>query len=160
MGRAARPLHDAGNHRSIERGSDLQAARRSSLSRRPNLPESIKIDAALTPQLGARSRIIAKICPIVSQMRSWTADIRAGFLRELSGCSHIAAGRRDARSAYFLLYQREGAIGRARRDGTIAFHCGILVHFWCIFCGGSTPDNQARQASITNIPLTIEPQPV
>jgi len=126
-------VHDAGNHRSIERGSDLQAARRSSLSRRPNLPESIKIDAALTPQLGARSRIIAKICPIVSQMRSWTADIRAGFLRELSGCSHIAAGRRDARSAYFLLYQREGAIGRARRDGTIAFHCGIsgalLVHF-------------------------------
>jgi len=31
------------------------------------------------------------------------------------------------------------AIGRARRDGTIPFHCGILVHFWCIFCGGSTP---------------------
>src|SRR5262249_1729594 len=39
MGRAARPLHDAGNHRSVERGSDLQAARRCSLSRRPNSPE-------------------------------------------------------------------------------------------------------------------------
>src|SRR5215470_8538672 len=52
MGRAARPLHDAGNHRSIEPRSDLQAARRSSLNHRPNSPESIKIDAALTPQLG------------------------------------------------------------------------------------------------------------
>src|SRR5215471_17760749 len=34
MGRAARPLHDTGNHRSIERGSDLQSARRGSLSHR------------------------------------------------------------------------------------------------------------------------------
>src|SRR5262249_3764261 len=39
----------------------------------------------------------------------------------------------SAPRVFFLLYQREGAIGRARRDGTIAFHCGIsgalLVHF-------------------------------
>src|SRR5215469_12530192 len=55
MGRAARPLHDAGNHRSIERGSDLQAARHGSLSRRPNSPESAKIDAAPTPHRGTRS---------------------------------------------------------------------------------------------------------
>src|SRR5439155_22831481 len=32
MGSAACPLHDAGNNRSIERGSDLQAARRGSLT--------------------------------------------------------------------------------------------------------------------------------
>ena len=44
-----------GNHRSIERGSDLQAARRGSLSRRPNSPESAKIDAAPTPHRGTRS---------------------------------------------------------------------------------------------------------
>src|SRR4029077_12169927 len=31
MGRAARPLHDSGNHRAIERGSNLQAARRGGL---------------------------------------------------------------------------------------------------------------------------------
>src|SRR5215467_10626547 len=41
----------------------------------------------------------------------------------------------------FLLYQREGAIGRARRDGTIAFHCGISGALLVHFCGGSTPDN-------------------
>src|SRR5262249_28490953 len=42
MGRAARPLHDAGNHHSIARGSDLQAACRGSLRHRLNPPESAK----------------------------------------------------------------------------------------------------------------------
>ena len=42
MGRAARPLHDPGNDRAVERGSNLQAARRGSLTTPANPPESAK----------------------------------------------------------------------------------------------------------------------
>src|SRR5215470_15449138 len=31
------------------------------------------------------------------------------------------------------------------------FIAAFALHFWCTFCGGSTPDNQVRQATITNI---------
>ena len=41
-------------------------------------------------------------------------------------------------------------LARGRSHFTAAFP----VHFWCTFCGASTPDNQTRQASITNI---VEP---
>src|SRR5882724_4950468 len=55
MGRAARPLHDPGNHRSIERGSNLQAARRGGLMK-PAKPAGERVNtAALTPSLGTRS---------------------------------------------------------------------------------------------------------
>src|SRR5437868_15135626 len=55
MGGAARPLHDPGNHRSIERGSNPYAARCGSL-RRPAKPAGERhIDAALTPPPGTRS---------------------------------------------------------------------------------------------------------
>src|SRR5215469_1176974 len=50
-----------GNHRSVERGSDLQAARRGNLNRRPNSPASVKIDAALTPQRGTRSQPLRRL---------------------------------------------------------------------------------------------------
>src|ERR1700730_4305807 len=55
MGGAARPLHDPGKHRSIERGSNPRAARCGSL-RRPAKPAGEREnDAALTPQPGTRS---------------------------------------------------------------------------------------------------------
>src|SRR3984893_6533420 len=55
MGGAARPLHDPGNHRSVERGSNPHTARCGSL-RRPAKPAGEREnDAALTPNLGARS---------------------------------------------------------------------------------------------------------
>src|SRR5882724_7141487 len=55
MGRAAPPLHDPGNHRSIERGSNLQAARRGGLMK-PAKPAGERVNtAALTPSLGTRS---------------------------------------------------------------------------------------------------------
>src|ERR1700730_16775624 len=55
MGRAARPLHDPGNHRSVERGSNPHTARCGSL-RRPAKPAGEREnDAALTPTPGARS---------------------------------------------------------------------------------------------------------
>src|SRR6266404_2833538 len=55
MGRAARPLHDPGNHGSIERGSNLHAARRGSL-RKPARPAGERENtAALTPSPGTRS---------------------------------------------------------------------------------------------------------
>src|ERR1700736_2047978 len=56
MGRAARPLHDPGNHRSIERGSNLQAARRGGLMKPAKLAGERVNTAALTPSLGTRSR--------------------------------------------------------------------------------------------------------
>src|ERR1700736_4616280 len=56
MGGAARPLHDPGNHRSIERGSNPHAARCSKL-RRPAKPAGERhVDAGLTPQPGTRSQ--------------------------------------------------------------------------------------------------------
>src|SRR6202022_1505104 len=55
MGGAARPLHDPGNHRSVERGSNPHTARCGSL-RRPAKPAGEREnDAALTPTPGARS---------------------------------------------------------------------------------------------------------
>src|SRR6266446_10607518 len=55
MGRAARPLHDPGNHRSTERRSNLQAARRGGLMK-PAKPAGERVNtAALTPSLGTRS---------------------------------------------------------------------------------------------------------
>src|SRR5437870_12058544 len=55
MGGAACPLHDAGNDRSIERGSDLQAARRGSLTTPAKPAGERESDAALTPRPGTRS---------------------------------------------------------------------------------------------------------
>src|SRR5437016_10912402 len=57
MGGAACPLHDAGNDRSIERGSDLQAARRGSLTTPAKPAGERESDAALTPRPGTRSRL-------------------------------------------------------------------------------------------------------
>src|SRR5438105_1388138 len=55
MGGAACPLHDAGNDRPIERGSDLQAARRGSLTPPAKPAGERESDAALTPRPGTRS---------------------------------------------------------------------------------------------------------
>src|SRR5436190_12944396 len=58
MGGAACPLHDPGNDRSIERGSDLQAARRGSLTTPAKPAGERESDAALTPRSGTRSRAV------------------------------------------------------------------------------------------------------
>src|SRR6266404_7895002 len=58
--RAARPLHDPGNHRAIERGSNLQAARRGGLIKPAKPAGERENTAALTPSLGARSRLSAR----------------------------------------------------------------------------------------------------
>src|ERR1700738_2773606 len=55
MGGAARPLHDPGNHRSVERGSNLQAARRGGLMKPAKPAGERENTAALTPSLGTRS---------------------------------------------------------------------------------------------------------
>src|SRR5438270_4280766 len=67
MGGAACPLHDAGNDRSIERGSDLQAARRGSLTTPAKPAGERESDAALTPRPGTRSDL-----PAVGGRRSWS----------------------------------------------------------------------------------------
>src|SRR6266850_1035459 len=68
MGRAARPLHDPGNHGSIERGSNLHAARRGSL-RKPARPAGERENtAALTPSPGTRS---SWGFPLGAPDRSW-----------------------------------------------------------------------------------------
>src|SRR5207253_1564501 len=56
MGRTARPLHDPGNNGAIERGSNLQAARRGGLMKPAKPAGERKNTAALTPSLGTRSR--------------------------------------------------------------------------------------------------------
>src|SRR5215469_13837294 len=109
MGRAARPLHAAGNHRSIERGSDLQAARRGSLSRRPNSPESSKIDAALTPQLGARTGIASPPNP--------NGSMWSGFGPWTTRSKHRAGGShrdRHARSHSKRRWILEGLGGNSK----------------------------------------------
>src|SRR5436305_12701107 len=56
MGRPARSLHDAGNHRTVERRSPRQAARRGGGLTIPASPAGEReTTAALTPLLGARS---------------------------------------------------------------------------------------------------------
>src|SRR5712691_6866537 len=56
MGRPARSLHDAGNHRAVERRSPRQAARRGGGLTIPASPAGEReTTAALTPLLGARS---------------------------------------------------------------------------------------------------------
>src|SRR6184192_1595351 len=55
MGRTARPLHDPGNNGAIERGSNLQAARRGGLMKPAKPAGERKNTAALTPSLGTRS---------------------------------------------------------------------------------------------------------
>src|SRR5439155_8459206 len=55
MGGTACPLYDPGNHRSIERGSDLQAARYGSLTTPAKPAGERESDAALTPRPGTRS---------------------------------------------------------------------------------------------------------
>src|SRR5437667_12601251 len=56
MGRPARALHDAGNHRTVERRSPRQAARRGGGLTIPASPAGEReTTAALTPLLGARS---------------------------------------------------------------------------------------------------------
>jgi hypothetical protein len=58
MGGAARPLHDAGNDRSVERGSNLQATRRGRLTT-PAKPAGERENAnALTPRPGTRSLVL------------------------------------------------------------------------------------------------------
>src|SRR5665213_1414473 len=60
MGRPARSLHDAGNHRTFERRSHRQAARRSGGLTIPASPAGEReTTAALTPLLGARSLSVA-----------------------------------------------------------------------------------------------------
>src|SRR5947207_3821414 len=61
MGGAACPLHDPGNDRSIERGSDLQAARRGSLTTPAKPAGERESDAALTPRSGTRSLSLCAI---------------------------------------------------------------------------------------------------
>src|SRR5437016_757152 len=56
MGRTARPLHDPGNNGAIERGSNLQAARRGGLMKPAKPAGERKNTAALTPSLGTRSK--------------------------------------------------------------------------------------------------------
>jgi hypothetical protein len=55
MGRTARPLHDPGNNGAIERGSNLQAARRGRLIKPAKPAGERENTAALTPSLGTRS---------------------------------------------------------------------------------------------------------
>src|SRR5260370_10378858 len=55
MGRAARTLHDPGNNGSIERGSDLQAACRGSLTTPAKPAGEHENHDALTPRPGIRS---------------------------------------------------------------------------------------------------------
>src|SRR6266436_7575146 len=57
MGRAARPLHDPGNHGSVERGSNLQAARRGGLMKPAKPAGERENTTALTPSLGTRSGV-------------------------------------------------------------------------------------------------------
>src|SRR5215472_15093588 len=52
MGSSARPLHDAGNDRTLERRSHRQVARRSRLTIRPNSPEPTSNPALLHHQQG------------------------------------------------------------------------------------------------------------
>src|SRR5712671_1082077 len=56
MGRPARPLHDAGNNRSAERGSNLQVAHRGNLTISAKPARERENLAALTPLPGTRSR--------------------------------------------------------------------------------------------------------
>src|SRR5207237_2989155 len=60
MGRTARPLHDPGNNGAIERGSNLQAARRGGLMKPAKPAGERKNTAALTPSLGTRSVMVRK----------------------------------------------------------------------------------------------------
>src|ERR1700738_1243500 len=81
MGRAARPLHDPGNHRSVERGSNLQAARRGGLMKPAKPAGERENTAALTPSLGTRST------SVLTQGRQrkydfgqvWQYPIRSGY---------------------------------------------------------------------------------
>src|ERR1700730_7631505 len=68
MGGAARPLHDPGNHRSVERGSNLQAARRGGLMKPAKPAGERENTAALTPSLGTRSpnTTIPPLIPVAS----------------------------------------------------------------------------------------------
>src|ERR1700730_11564596 len=65
MGRAARPLHDPGTHRSIERGSNLQAARRGGLMKPAKPAGERENTAALTPSLGTRSSVTSLARPVL-----------------------------------------------------------------------------------------------
>src|ERR1700730_18486866 len=55
MGRPARPLHDAGNNRSAERGSNLHVARRGNLTISAKPARERENVVALTPLPGTRS---------------------------------------------------------------------------------------------------------
>src|ERR1700730_18569450 len=55
MGGAAPPPHAPGNHRSVERASNLQAARRGGLMKPAKPAGERENTAALTPSLGTRS---------------------------------------------------------------------------------------------------------
>src|SRR5439155_184297 len=79
MGGAACPLHDPGNDRSIERGSDLQAARRGSLTTPAKPAGERESDAALTPRSVTRSSHHLSIKHGNSQLQP-TAPVNNGLL--------------------------------------------------------------------------------
>src|SRR5215472_3541983 len=58
------------------------------------------------------------------------------------------------RAYFFYSIKEKGRSAALDATGRSHFTAAFPVHFWCIFCGGSTTDSQARQASITNI---VEP---
>src|SRR5215472_307594 len=58
------------------------------------------------------------------------------------------------RAYFFYSIKEKGRSAALDATGRSHFTAAFPLLFWCIFCGGSTPDNQARQASITNI---VEP---
>src|SRR5215813_7621355 len=57
MGSTARPLHDPGNHRSHERRSVRQAARRGRMTQPARPAGDLERPRALTPPPGARSEV-------------------------------------------------------------------------------------------------------
>src|SRR5882762_7118730 len=106
MGRAARPLHDPGNHRAIERGSNLQAARRGGLIKPAKPAEERENTAALTPSLGARP----------PNPFHWLANDSRVHLLEKSGAPIHVVPRTGAQAkmvqAYSFLHKTLASQGR------------------------------------------------
>src|SRR5262249_16852619 len=89
-----------------------------------------------------------------AQLQADWLPFRPGFDRSHN---RRLSGRTAATLATVPLAAAIGVVHSTRRDDRISlrhFRCALLVHFLRRF----DPDNQARQASITNILLTIEPQ--
>src|SRR6266436_583731 len=89
MGRAARPLHDPGNHGSIERGSNLQAACRGSLKTPAKPAGERENHDALTPRPGTRSMDAA-----VGDANTATHCLKnSGLSAWAQGAGRVAKGR-------------------------------------------------------------------